>query len=241
VPASKIRWVGNVMVDTLVQLLPQAEALVPKNLPLHYALVTLHRPSNVDEPDMLRELFAALVWLSHHVEVFFPLHPRTCRRLQQLGLMSNNNGIHLLNPMPYLQFLGMQQHAAVVLTDSGGVQEETTYLGIPCLTLRKNTERPITVEMGTNVLVGRDMWRLRAEVEKVLNGDFKQGQIPPLWDGRASERIAEILVMDCARPGGQYSEAGRQVFAPSIAAMQIQRVEQCAESLDMSERSEPSP
>jgi UDP-N-acetylglucosamine 2-epimerase (non-hydrolysing) len=193
---SRVYFVGNVMIDTLIQLLPSAAGYTPRALPARYALVTLHRPANVDEPGMLRELFSALEWLSRELDVFFPVHPRTAARLQALGLLNSKNHrpLHMCAPMSYLQFLAMQQRATVVLTDSGGVQEETTYLGVPCLTLRDNTERPITVELGTNVLVGSDMRRLRDEVENVLNGKFKTGQTPPLWDGQASKRIAEILV-----------------------------------------------
>jgi len=194
VAPSKIRMVGNVMIDTLIQLLPCAARYAPKKLPSQYALVTLHRPSNVDEPQMLREVISALQWLSEEIEVFFPVHPRTQRHLQELGFSGSGRCLRILGPMPYLEFLAMQMQATVVITDSGGVQEESTYLGVPCLTLRENTERPITVELGTNVLVGADMCRLRVEVEKVLNGEFKRGQIPPLWDGHASERIAEILI-----------------------------------------------
>src|SRR5437016_1976790 len=193
IPRSKIRFVGNTMIDTLIQLLPSAANLVPKDLPSRYALVTLHRPSNVDDPIALRELCETLAWLSMRIEVFFPVHPRTRRRMQEFNMPVDSPGLHLLPPTPYLQFLGMQQHACLVLTDSGGIQEETTYLGVPCLTLRENTERPITTTMGTNVVVGRDMERLRTEILAVLSGDFRRGTIPRLWDGHASERIAECL------------------------------------------------
>ena len=193
IPRSKIRFVGNTMIDTLIQLLPSAANLVPKDLPSRYALVTLHRPSNVDDPIALRELCETLAWLSMQIEVFFPVHPRTRRRMQEFNMPVDSPGLHLLPPTPYLQFLGMQQHACLVLTDSGGIQEETTYLGVPCLTLRENTERPITTTMGTNVIVGRDLGLLRAESLRVLSGDFRRGTIPPLWDGHASERIADCL------------------------------------------------
>jgi UDP-N-acetylglucosamine 2-epimerase (non-hydrolysing) len=193
IPRSKIRFVGNTMIDTLIQLLPLAASLLSKDLPSRFALVTLHRPSNVDDPAALRELCEVLVWLSARIEVFFPVHPRTRRRFQEFELGVNAPGLHLLPPIPYLQFLGMEQRASVVLTDSGGIQEETTYLGVPCLTLRENTERPSTMTLGTNVVVGRDMGRLRMEILRVLNGDFKRGTIPPLWDGHASDRIADCL------------------------------------------------
>jgi UDP-N-acetylglucosamine 2-epimerase (non-hydrolysing) len=189
----KIRLVGNTMIDTLIQLLPLAASQVPKDLPSRYVLVTLHRPSNVDDPAALRELCDLLAWVGGRIDVFFPVHPRTRRRLEEFDIPVDLPGLHLLPPMPYLEFLGMQQRASLVLTDSGGIQEETTYLGVPCLTLRENTERPITTTMGTNVLVGRDLDRLRREILAVLRGDFRRGSIPPLWDGHASERIAQCL------------------------------------------------
>jgi UDP-N-acetylglucosamine 2-epimerase (non-hydrolysing) len=124
----------------------------------------------------------------------FPVHPRTRQRLAQRGAGASSGGLMLLDPLPYLSFLGLQTAATLVITDSGGIQEETTFLGVPCLTVRENTERPITVDIGTNILVGRDIARLRREVEKILAGDRKKGQIPPLWDGHAAERIASIVV-----------------------------------------------
>jgi UDP-N-acetylglucosamine 2-epimerase (non-hydrolysing) len=122
------------------------------------------------------------------------VHPRTRRRIADLGLSLGGDSLHLLDPLGYLDFLALQRHATVAITDSGGIQEETTYLGVPCLTVRENTERPVTVELGTNTLVGRDMGRLREEVSRVLGGAYKGGQIPPLWDGLAGERIADIIV-----------------------------------------------
>lgn len=150
----KIRFVGNVMIDTLVRLLPKAEVRWP---PLrdqyhldHYILVTLHRPSNVDEPETLTEIMAALMEISRKIPVLFPVHPRTRSRISTLDLPHNNNRLILTEPMGYLDFLALQMHAALLLTDSGGIQEESTYLGIPCLTARSNTERPVTVTHGTN-------------------------------------------------------------------------------------------
>jgi UDP-N-acetylglucosamine 2-epimerase (non-hydrolysing) len=121
----------------------------------------------------------------------FPVHPRTRARIEQVGVDVGN--LYLLDPLPYLEFLTMQSRATVVITDSGGIQEETTYMGIPCLTLRENTERPITVNVGTNILVGRDVTKLTAEVNSILEGRAKRGAIPPLWDGHAGERIADVL------------------------------------------------
>jgi len=194
----KIHRVGNVMIDTLVRLLPRAAECWQNGAwqswrDRPYVLVTLHRPANVDDPTMLAGLMTALAAIGHRVPVLFPLHPRTRRRLEAFGLSAAGSGVHLLEPLAYLDFLALQSRATLVITDSGGIQEETTYLGVPCLTVRDNTERPITVAMGTNILVGRDPARLQAEAHRILDGDVKKGSIPPLWDGRAGERVAAIL------------------------------------------------
>lgn len=192
VPAERIRLVGNVMIDTLVRLLPKAANLLPSNLPSRYALVTLHRPANVDDPRMLQPILQVLGEISRELPVIFPVHPRTRQKIVQLGFRAGQD-FQLWEPQSYLQFLGLQQHATAVITDSGGIQEETTFLGVPCLTLRDSTERPITVTVGTNILIGRDLERLRTEVCSLLQGQRKQGRIPPLWDGHASQRIADII------------------------------------------------
>jgi UDP-N-acetylglucosamine 2-epimerase (non-hydrolysing) len=190
----KMHLVGNVMIDTLVRMLPAARNHLPADLPERYALVTLHRPSNVDDLDWLSEMLRTLAEIAGDLPVWFPIHPRTRQRLADAGIIADAfPGVRLLDPIPYLQFLGLQTRATVVITDSGGIQEETTFLGRPCLTVRENTERPVTVDLGTNVLVGRDMNRLRQELECVFAGRFKKGSIPPLWDGKASERIADVL------------------------------------------------
>jgi UDP-N-acetylglucosamine 2-epimerase (non-hydrolysing) len=197
IPVDRIHLVGNVMIDTLVRLLPEAEKRWPslqKTLASdRYGLVTLHRPSNVDEPEMLRQIVTTLVEVSRSLPLVFPMHPRTRQRLSDLDLRIPESGLCVLEPLSYLDFLALQRHATVVITDSGGIQEETTYLGVPCLTIRENTERPITVTMATNTLVGRDMHRLAQEVERILEGEGKKGKIPPLWDGHAAERIAEVI------------------------------------------------
>lgn len=195
VEAAKVHLVGNVMIDTLVRMLPKALLEVPKGTPEWYALVTLHRPSNVDDASWFASLLGVLENIGGEIPVLFPVHPRTRQRIEELGFAAGDSrrGLHLLEPAPYLGFLGLQSRAQVVITDSGGVQEETTYLGVPCLTIRDNTERPVTVDVGTNVLVGRDTNRIRAEVEAVLAGRAKRGTIPPLWDGHASERIAALI------------------------------------------------
>ena len=180
------------MVDTLVRLLPKAAGALPGGLPEHYALVTLHRPSNVDDLSDLKSLLDALTGIGAALPIIFPVHPRTRQKIAELGVR-HSASLQLWEPQSYLQFLALQQKATVVITDSGGIQEETTFLGVPCLTLRDTTERPATVTVGTNVIIGRDMNLLCREVNAVLNGKRKNGGIPPLWDGRAGERIARIL------------------------------------------------
>ncbi|MBI5960530.1 MAG: UDP-N-acetylglucosamine 2-epimerase (non-hydrolyzing) [Chloroflexi bacterium] len=194
ITSDKIRFVGNVMIDTLIRLLPYAERVDLPGVPDRYVLVTLHRPSNVDEPTMLKPIMETLIRLSERLPVVFPIHPRTRKRLAEYEIMiPTGQQLQLLDPVGYIEFLALQRRASIVITDSGGIQEETTYLGVPCLTLRENTERPVTVSMGTNVLVGRDMQRLEQEVHHILDGSAKPKQIPPLWDGKAGERIADIM------------------------------------------------
>jgi UDP-N-acetylglucosamine 2-epimerase (non-hydrolysing) len=191
VPEEKIFCVGNVMIDSLIHLLPAAMRCPKNGMPERYALVTLHRPSNVDDNQGLKRVLESLLQVQSKLEVVFPVHPRTRRRIAEFGL--DVGKLHLLEPLPYVEFLALQRSAVVVITDSGGIQEETTYLGIPCLTMRENTERPVTVEMGTNILVGKDQGKLAAELRNILDGKGKKGSIPPLWDGAAGARIAEIL------------------------------------------------
>ena len=188
----KIHRVGNVMIDSLVRLLPSAEKLPTNGFSQRYALVTLHRPSNVDDAECLRNILQCLVDLSESLEIVFPVHPRTRQRLTDFGV--DLSRLHLTDPLPYIEFLALQRRACVVITDSGGIQEETTYLQVPCITLRENTERPITVSIGTNTLVGQDMHALKHEVQRIAEQKPMKGMIPPLWDGKAAERIAEILL-----------------------------------------------
>src|SRR3954467_5848378 len=197
-PAS-IKLVGNVMIDTLTRLLPLADGerelrqfdLLSGRGPKPFVLVTLHRPSNVDDPDTLGRLIAALEKIAVNTPVLFPVHPRTRERIARFGIEQQRT--ILSEPLTYLPFLGLQRHAAVVITDSGGIQEETTYLGVPCLTMRSNTERPVTVTVGTNQLLGNDTDRMEREVSAVLSGAGKRGRIPELWDGHAAHRIAAVL------------------------------------------------
>jgi UDP-N-acetylglucosamine 2-epimerase (non-hydrolysing) len=191
IPAQKIHRVGNVMIDSLVRLLPVAERCNGNGLPLPFALVTLHRPSNVDDCKVLKSILHSLLEISGELHVVFPVHPRTRQRIIEFGIDASK--LHLLDPMPYIEFLALQRRAAVVITDSGGIQEETTYLGVPCLTLRDTTERPITTQCGTNVVIGHDGAKLLSELQKVLQGNRRQHKVPPLWDGRASERIVDVL------------------------------------------------
>jgi UDP-N-acetylglucosamine 2-epimerase (non-hydrolysing) len=199
IPAERIFRVGNVMIDSLVKLLPAAQRQNQNGLPEdpaegyagRYALVTLHRPANVDDGVILKRILQSLLEVSQDLSVIFPAHPRTRKRIADFGLQADR--LQIVDPLSYLEFLGMQSLATVVITDSGGIQEETTYLGIPCLTLRENTERPVTVSLGTNVLVGRDPDKLYSELSRVLAGHAKKGTIPPLWDGHAGERIAALL------------------------------------------------
>jgi len=190
----KIDFVGNVMIDTVVRLLPQAIQTRSLDLPQPYGLLTLHRPSNVDDPATLQPILTTLLEFSREIDILFPVHPRTRQRLQQSGFNQLGGKLHLLDPLPYLEFLGMLHGALFVVTDSGGIQEETTFLGVPCLTVRENTERPITVSAGTNIIVGRDMDRLAGGIRRILGGQTKIGQTPNLWDGMAAERIAYTLV-----------------------------------------------
>jgi UDP-N-acetylglucosamine 2-epimerase (non-hydrolysing) len=200
IDSSKIHCVGNVMIDTLIRLLPRTQQHLPADLRSPYALVTLHRPSNVDDLPWLSDLLAALADLSAQLSVIFPVHPRTRQRLEALGSQQLSHAqLRLMEPLPYLEFLALQRHAALVITDSGGIQEETTFLNVPCLTVRENTERPITITMGTNQLVGRDLNKLRSAAKKILqrpaatNAELSTTCVP-LWDGHAAERIAQIIV-----------------------------------------------
>ncbi|MFZ1005566.1 MAG: UDP-N-acetylglucosamine 2-epimerase (non-hydrolyzing) [Candidatus Sulfotelmatobacter sp.] len=192
----KVFYVGNVMIDTLIRCLPQADEIfrdLKAELSLNaFGLVTLHRPSNVDDESTFVPMLHVLDSLSEKLPLIFPVHPRT-RQKWSARLDQCNPNLRVMAPLGYLEFLALQKNATVVITDSGGIQEETTYLGTPCLTLRENTERPITVTLGTNVLIGRDWELLRRQFHKALNSGRKQTGRPPLWDGKASERIAEIL------------------------------------------------
>lgn len=192
----RVHLVGNCMVDSLFRHLETAVGRRPCERlglePSGYALVTLHRPSNVDEEAPLRRLVDAVNGASRRLPIVFPVHPRTRERLGRLALTVAPH-VLLAEPMPYLEFLGLMARARFVLTDSGGIQEETTALGIPCMTLRENTERPVTISQGTNRLIGSDPSRIAAAVDAVLSGRWPEGVRPALWDGHAAERIGEVL------------------------------------------------
>jgi UDP-N-acetylglucosamine 2-epimerase (non-hydrolysing) len=197
---SRIVRIGNLMVDSLLSNLERArggDALVRHDLERgKFALVTLHRPSNVDDEQTLARLFDALAEIAQEMPVLFPVHPRTRARLETGALarrMDALRGLKLTPPAGYLEFLQLQEAAKVVLTDSGGIQEETTALGVPCLTIRENTERPITVEEGTNLVVGTDPKRIVAETKRILAGQGKRGRVPALWDGLAGKRAAAAI------------------------------------------------
>src|SRR6266446_6659124 len=200
-PRSAIHFVGNVMIDSLRHFLPVAqESSIGRDLGLvdgqswrRFAVLTLHRPSNVDSADKLGELMSAIEAVANELPVIFPVHPRTKQRLAEAGAISNRQ-LRIIEPVGYLDFLCLLSRATLVLTDSGGIQEETTALGVPCLTLRENTERPITISQGTNLLVGTDPTQIINAARAVLAGNSKAGRIPPFWDGKASERIVETLL-----------------------------------------------
>jgi len=198
IAAEKIYLVGNIMIDTLKHLLPRA-----KNRKQYsdyglkqggYAFLTMHRPSNVDNPNIFCELIDLFQDLSERLPIIFPIHPRTRKNAQLTGIELKNRGrLKVIPPVDYLGSLSLQSGAKLVITDSGGIQEETTFLGIPCLTLRYNTERPITVEKGTSTLVGNDVEKIRYFFDQVLTENYKTSEKIALWDGNAANRIVDLL------------------------------------------------
>ncbi|HWN11083.1 MAG TPA: UDP-N-acetylglucosamine 2-epimerase (non-hydrolyzing) [Pyrinomonadaceae bacterium] len=202
IPEERIRFVGNVMIDSLLKHLPRSNSsTIREELDLNereYAVVTLHRPANVDTSDTFARVLGALEMIGRRLPVVFPVHPRTRKTLSELGLaerVAGSKSLRIIEPLAYLDFLRLYSGARLVLTDSGGIQEETTVLGIPCLTLRENTERPITVDQGTNTIVGTDPERIVREAMAVLDhGPTARHSIPPLWDGHTADRILEALM-----------------------------------------------
>ncbi len=209
VAADKIRFVGNVMIDSLLDHLKLAEhSCIRGELGVDdkdYAVLTLHRPSNVDDKGTLGELIDAIIDIAKNLPIIFPVHPRTRAKIDEFGFADKiaNSNIKLIEPLGYLDFMRLYSGAKLVLTDSGGLQEETTVLGIPCLTLRHNTERPVTIELGTNVLVGTDPEKIKEASHNALDNSIKRGaKIPPLWDGKTAGRICDVLSEPPAVAGG---------------------------------------
>ena len=207
----KIFFVGNIMIDTLAYYLDKIKDMplpvrrltqnnsadIDEIVEKNYATLTMHRPSNVDNLSTLDGILFALEKIQKDIPIIFPMHPRTRKNIDQFGLsekVSEMPNLIITKPIGYLEFLRLNRTAKLVLTDSGGLQEETTYLGIPCLTIRENTERPVTIDVGTNVLTGSNPDIIIKEYKKIMNGSFKKGKIPYLWDGHAAERIVEKLV-----------------------------------------------
>ncbi len=204
-PPEHIYRVGNIMIDSLISFQPKARATATCDslglIPGSYGLITLHRPSNVDEKDSLRMIMNTLVDVASSIDIVFPVHPRTRKNLDTYGLLEiaeKHPKIKLLDPVSYLNFMDLLMNAKFVLTDSGGVQEETTYMGIPCLTLRQNTERPITVSEGTNELVSLE--NLKTHIVEACDGNWKKGSVPELWDGITASRIIKIIKNRLMRP-----------------------------------------
>ena len=198
VDPKRVSFVGNVMIDTLIRLLPKTDperackavGVTPEN----FALATLHRPSNVDDPKTLTEIMKAMAKVAEKRPVVFPVHPRTRARIAEMGLGSLSGDVKLVEPAGYLDFLALERVASIVMTDSGGVQEETAYLGVPCLTLRPNTERPVTIESGMNRLVASKTRDIVCAVDRMVEKGKAKHTIPELWDGHASDRSARILL-----------------------------------------------
>lgn len=215
VPTKAIHFVGNVMIDTLLanldKAVPPAQTLMARGLDTktaarvaeRYALVTLHRPSNVDEPEQLSGLLAVLADFAERIPIVFTMHPRTRARIEASGLAAivERPSFHVVPPLSYFEMLGAIRAAKLVVTDSGGLQEETTALGVPCFTVRNNTERPITIVQGTNTLVGAEPKALAAALDTALSIDVKRGRVPELWDGQAAERITRVIADFCASRG----------------------------------------
>jgi UDP-N-acetylglucosamine 2-epimerase (non-hydrolysing) len=191
----RIFFVGNTMIDTLLKNLPKLQRpLFWQNLQLHpqqYFVITFHRPANVDEEGNLKSLMDAIISNVTGLPVIFPVHPRTAKILSGLGITAPN--LHMVEPLGYLQFNYLVQHAKAVITDSGGITEETTLLGVPCLTIRDNTERPETISIGTNELIGTDPAAIKPALQKLFAGNWKKGGIPERWDGKTAKRIVQHI------------------------------------------------
>ncbi|MCK4329499.1 UDP-N-acetylglucosamine 2-epimerase (non-hydrolyzing) [candidate division WOR-3 bacterium] len=209
----KIHFVGNIMIEAIINAKCKTQPRLTElggvqniklsinnlqstifNLKSPYAILTLHRPSNVDNRDNLIRILDAIVEISRKIHLIFPMHPRTSKMIREFKLLEKLNSLYVIKPLGYLEFIALEERAKFVLTDSGGMQEETTYFGVPCLTIRENTERPVTIIKGTNKLVGTNKEKIIEESYKILDGYGKKGSIPPLWDGKTAERIVDILL-----------------------------------------------
>ena len=211
-PENRIYFVGNIMIDSLLRFKKLATLKIKSFEELkkkEYGLLTLHRPSNVDNKNTFKDISEALIEVSKKIPIIFPVHPRTQKKIEEFGFSnffqknlefnhSQKKGVYIIPPLSYLEFLYLMDNAKLVLSDSGGIQEETTVLGIPCLTLRENTERPITIKEGTNILVGTNKNKIIKESFNILDGKGKTGKIPELWDGKASQRILNILLKEAS-------------------------------------------
>ncbi|MCB1744352.1 MAG: UDP-N-acetylglucosamine 2-epimerase, partial [Gammaproteobacteria bacterium] len=211
----KVYFVGNVMIDNLVANLGRADSSTVLDelhlTPGSYFTGTFHRPSNVDALDNLRHLLTIMRTVCRHAPYVLPMHPRTRHSFERNGLLEELNrieGLILVEPLGYLDFLQLMRNARGLVTDSGGIQEETTYLGIPCLTMRRNTERPVTIDVGTNTLLGDDISGLEREIDNIMHGRYKSGRRPDLWDGHAATRIVDILVRALERRPGTHAGHG---------------------------------
>lgn len=200
ISSDRIHFVGNVMIDCMTAVLARADGRgALRTLDVeegHYAVLTLHRPSNVDEPEIFAGIVDVLVEVSSQIPVVWPIHPRSRKNLEAFGLwgvVEKSNGMRLTSPIGYLDMLALNRHARIIITDSGGIQEEATILRVPCVTLRENTERPVTVQSGCNEVAGTGPTRIRAAIASALNRNGKNIRVPELWDGRASERIVEVF------------------------------------------------
>lgn len=199
VSSDKIFFVGNCMIDSIINYLPKinsSQIAINYNLNANdYIVATFHRPSNVDNPDNLKSIINLLNKLASNKKVIFPIHPRTKNNLIKYSLLSSlHSSLFLTDPIGYIDFISLVKNSTLVVTDSGGIQEETTYLGVPCITTRKTTERPVTIHLGTNYLVGEDFDKAYSTAEEIIQNGGKKGTVPELWDGKTAERIVEILM-----------------------------------------------
>ena len=228
IPAERIYFVGNVMIDSLRRCQGlAARSPILSQLALErgkYAVLTLHRPSNVDDPDILAEILAALDEIQKAIPIAFPIHPRTAKQIERFGYeprLAAMPGMRLIPPCGYLDFIALEMNAQLILTDSGGIREEATVLGIPCLTLRETTERPITVTQGTNQIVGHDKAKILEAASRILGGQVPQGRIPELWDGHAAERIVDVLAQIPFAGQEHLSPGDRQPVPPAAAGVDL--------------------